>query len=90
MVAALTTPPNCGTDSDDFGNYTLTLVDGGTLRQATSGCSGTEPFASVRREIHRLQALYAPLHADDAGDSGDSGGGDSGDATSGDAAADGG
>lgn len=86
MVAALTTQTrNCTDVSDDYGNYTLTLVDGGKLQRETSGCSDTEPFRSVRAEIHRLEALYAPLHGDDAGD-----GGDGGDATTGDAAADGG
>jgi hypothetical protein len=77
--------PKCSDATDDYSTYTLTLVDGGVLSRNASGCSGVEPFSTVRSEIHRLDG-YAPAHAD-AGDAGDaSETGDSG----GDADADGG
>jgi len=59
VTSALATPGRCGDCCDDYGDMTLTLVDGGKIVKSIDACQFVEPFKTLELEMRRLGKLYA-------------------------------
>ena len=69
VVSALSDKsPRCTDLTDDNGTYTLKLASGPTIGRTATACSSTEPFATLKSEMHRIGNKYATSTADAGAD----------------------